>query len=187
MERKITQHQQFAVDHAKQVRIFFDKQSFSLDSIYSIENHDHQPLFLRPRELLLVHWVTRGHYIYIFIWCKSFIFTKKNIQSHTASGCDCRPCKRPNGSSQEIFDSIDFYLSRFARILPVYYFCIIVGAILIPFGHGPQSPENLWFNVGGSVMSLFLLQTWVLVFGFGPNGPSWTVSTLFFFYLVYPR
>ena len=109
------------------------------------------------------------------------------MQYHTASGCDCRPCKRPNGSSQEIFDSIAFYLSRFARILPVYYFCIIVGAILIPLGHGPQSPENLWFNVGGSVMSLFLLQTWVLVFGFGPNGPSWTVSTLFFFYLVYPR
>ena len=118
---------------------------------------------------------------------KILYLIKKNIQSHTASGCDCQPCKSLNDSNQEIFDSIDFYLSRFARILPVYYFCIVVGAIVIPLGHGGFAPDNLWFNVGGSVLSLFLLQTWVLVFGFGPNGPSWTVSTLFFFYLVYPR
>ena len=114
-------------------------------------------------------------------------FLKKNLQYHTASGCDSQPCGHLNESNQEIFDSTDFHLSRFARILPVYYFCIIVGAILIPFGHSFSRPGDLWFNVGGSVLSLFLLQTWVLVFGFGPNGPSWTVSTLFFFYLVYPR
>ena len=58
---------------------------------------------------------------------------------------------------------------------------------MIPFGHGSFGPDNLWFNIGGSVLSVFLLQTWVLVFGFGPNGPSLTVSTLFFFYLVDPR
>ena len=114
-------------------------------------------------------------------------FLKKNIQYHTATGCDSQPCGHLNESNQETFDSTDFHLSRFARILPVYYFCIIVGAILIPFGHSFSRPGDLWFNVGGSVLSLFLLQTWVLVFGFGPNGPSWTVSTLFFFYLVYPR
>ena len=28
------------------------------------------------------------------------------------------------------------------------------------------------------------VQTWILMFGFGPNGPSWTISTMFFFYLL---
>ena len=82
---------------------------------------------------------------------------------------------------------MDFYLNRFTRILPVYYICFIVGVILIPFGHSYFAPENLWFNAGGSILSLFLVQSWVMVFGLGPNGPSWTVSTLFFFYLVFPR
>ena len=82
---------------------------------------------------------------------------------------------------------MDFYFNRFARILPVYYICFIIGAILIPFGHSYFAPDNLWFNAGGSILSLFLVQTWVIIFGLGPNGPSWTVSTLFFFYLVFPR
>ena len=109
------------------------------------------------------------------------------IYPQTASGCDCRPCRRQLDSNQEIFDSIDFYLGRLTRILPVYYFCLIAGAIIIPFGHGPFAPDNLRFNVGGSVMSIFLVQTWVMWFGFGANGVSWTISTLFFFYFVYPR
>ena len=84
MERKNTQHQRFAVDHAKQGCIFFDKQSFSLDSIYSIENHDHQPLFLRPRGLLLVHWVTRaGGIIYIFLFDVNHLFLQRKIYKPT--------------------------------------------------------------------------------------------------------
>ena len=123
-------------------------------------------------------------------------YGKKNYTGSTlccgpckmASGCDCLPCKRQIGSNQEVFDSIGFYLGRFTRILPVYYICLIVGAILIAFGHTNfAAPNNIWFNGGGSVVAIFLVQTWVLIFGFGPNGPSWTVSTLFFFYLVFPR
>ena len=113
-----------------------------------------------------------------------------NVYLQTESGCDCRPCRRQIGSNQEIFDSIGFYLGRFTKILPVYYFCLFAGAVLLPFGHysgNPFAPDNLWFSVGGSVVAIFLVQTWVFIFAFGPNGASWTVSTLFFFYLVYPR
>ena len=43
-------------------------------------------------------------------------------------------------------------------------------------------------EVTGSIVSLYGVQMWVLIYGFGPiNGPNWTVSTLFFFYLVFPR
>ena len=119
----------------------------------------------------------------------SIINTVKCIFLQTASGCDCRPCRRQVDSSQEIFDSIDFYLGRFTRILPVYYFCMVVGIVLIPFGHSYSAPENILANVGGTLLSIFLVQIWVMnpFTGFGPNGPAWTVSTLFFFYLVYPR
>ena len=93
-------------------------------------------------------------------------------------------------SNQQIFDSFNFYLGRLTRILPVYYFCLIVAAILMPFGHSNYAPENLSKNLGGSLLSVFVVQTWVMTpnpyFGLGPNGAAWTVSTLFFFYLVYP-
>ena len=109
------------------------------------------------------------------------------IHFFAGSGCGCQQCELQNDSTGDIFDSMDFYLHRLARILPVYYTCFIIGAILIPLGHSYFAPDNLWFNAGGSILSLFLVQTWVMVFGFGPNGPSWTVSTLFFFYLIFPR
>ena len=105
-------------------------------------------------------------------------------------GRDCQPCRKKIGSKQEIFDSIDFYLGRLTRILPVYYFCLIASAILIPFGHSnpvqPFPPNNIIYHVSGSVLSIFLVQTWVLHMA-TPNGVAWTVSTLFFFYLFYPR
>ena len=37
-------------------------------------------------------------------------------------------------STREIFNSIDFYIGRLSRILPVYYLCLIAGDILMPFG-----------------------------------------------------
>ena len=91
-------------------------------------------------------------------------------------------------SNQQIFDSFNFYLGRLTRILPVYYFCLIVAVILIPFGH-LSDPDNILGNVGGTLLSIFLVQTWVMnpITGLGPNSVAWTVSTLFFFYLVYPR
>ena len=76
-----------------------------------------------------------------------------NVYLQTESGCDCKPCRRQIGSNQEIFDSIGFYLGRFTKILPVYYFCLIAGGILIPFGHtvpeNPFAPNNLLIYVSG--------------------------------------
>ena len=49
--------------------------------------------------------------------------------------------------------------------------------------------DMMEFNdvVMGSILSLYGVQMWVVIYGFGPVAPSWTVSTLFFFYLVFPR
>ena len=125
-------------------------------------------------------------------FCMTLAYGKKNYAGSTLCSDGWKIAKNSQNcqghSTEEAFDSIGFYLARFARILPVYYICFLVGAILIPFGHtNIAAPSNVWFNGGGSILSIFLAQTWVLIFGFGPNEPSWTVSTLFFFYLVYPR
>ncbi len=122
-------------------------------------------------------------------FCLTLGYGKKNYSGCTIS---CVPCKLKSGSecceadsNLDRFNFISFYLGRFTRILPVYYFCLIFSAILIPFGH--TNFTAFWYNGYGSLVAVFLVQTWVLVFGVGPNEPAWTVSTLFFFYLVYPR
>ena len=84
----------------------------------------------------------------------------------------------------------DFIFGRASRILPVYYFCFFFALPLIPLGHkffGFCLGEDLTFSIGGSLSSLFLMQSWILYFSFAPNVPSWTVSTLFFFYIFFPK
>ena len=102
----------------------------------------------------------------------------------TTSGCDCRPCRKQPDSNEDIFNSWEFYFGRAFRILPVYYLTLILAAI-------PQAalaaPPDLYFNIGRTLASIFLIQAWIIYSWFTPYGASWTVSTLFFFYLVFPR
>jgi peptidoglycan/LPS O-acetylase OafA/YrhL len=81
----------------------------------------------------------------------------------------------------------DFYFARISRILPVYYFCLFLHFLLVPLGYSYFEWSDLEQSVGGSLASLFCVQTWILFFGFGPNMPAWFVSTLMFFYMIYPR
>ena len=78
-----------------------------------------------------------------------------------------------------------FYQNRLARILPVYYFCYFVALILIPLGYTQYSQEDPTFHPVNVATSLLLIQTWIM-FPLSPNVPAWTVSTLIFFYIVYP-
>ena len=101
----------------------------------------------------------------------------------TTTGCQCEKCK---SADEEIFDSWGFYYGRMTRLLPVYYATYIFALILTPLGHN-HDHGNIYNQIWGSFLALFGVQTWVLKFGFGPVGPSWTISTLFFFYLLFPR
>ena len=73
------------------------------------------------------------------------------------------------------------------RILPVYYASFLFA--LLPYTplrlnhHSGHFANALW----GSFLTFYGVQMWVVWLGFVPNGASWTVSTLFFFYLVFPR
>ena len=101
----------------------------------------------------------------------------------TVTGCQCENCK---STEEEIFDSWGFYYGRMIRILPIYYATYIFSLILSPLIHNYQD-GNINDEVWGSFLALYGIQTWVLKFGFGPIIPSWFISTMFFFYLLFPR
>lgn len=101
---------------------------------------------------------------------------------------DCRGCRQKqdcNGEGEEVFDSARYYYNRISRIVPVYWFTLIIMLPLIPLGHSGETPGSQ-NSIVGTILSFLGLQTWVLAFGFGPNGPSWTISTLAFFYVLFP-
>jgi len=104
------------------------------------------------------------------------------------SGC-CSSLHSTQISGSTIFDSTTFYFKRLTRILPVYYLCFLY-ALPLSFFVWYFASENSEIRneiISGSISSLFLVQSWLIEFGQGLNGAAWTVSTLFFFYLVYPR
>ena len=99
--------------------------------------------------------------------------------------------KHDNVIKENFFNYSNFIFGRASRILPIYYFCLVFAFPLIPLGHayfsGSNLASNLILSIGGGLAALFLVQTWILFFSFGPNGPSWTVSTLCFFYICFPK
>ena len=92
--------------------------------------------------------------------------------------------ERPSAGSR--FDFKRFYQNRFARIAPVYYVGTLIALPLVIFGHGWVSPSE-WGAVLAS--NLLAVQMWVphpAIYGKSIDGPGWTISTLAFFYLVFP-
>ena len=89
-------------------------------------------------------------------------------------------------AKKPITNSWNFYQNRLARILPVYYVSFLVALILIPLGYTQYSSEDPTFHPVNVATSLLLIQTWIM-FPLSPNVPAWTVSTLIFFYIVYPK
>ena len=98
--------------------------------------------------------------------------------------------KKSYNSENNDFDDKEFLFGRVTRILPVYYFTLLFAIPLIPLGHSYFPPSDYYPVFGGTFAAFFLIQTWILIFEFvpsTPNGPSWTVSTLSFFYLLFPK
>ena len=69
-----------------------------------------------------------------------------------------------------------------------FFICLAISSIFEQSEHIKyENSEDLGTLIGFLLVPLFLIQTWIgLLAGPGPDGPSWTVSTLFFFYFNYP-
>ena len=93
----------------------------------------------------------------------------------------------------KIFNISNYLIGRCTRILPIYYVTYLFAIPLIFAGHSfikYEGNEDLCTLIGFMTIPLFLVQTWIgsdwTFMESGPNSPAWTVSTLFFFYFIYP-
>jgi peptidoglycan/LPS O-acetylase OafA/YrhL len=84
--------------------------------------------------------------------------------------------------------TIDFFIARFARLYPLYFFCLV--AYLIHHG----SLLNIFAGADASYLPRYLLlwQAWTIEyrgttwFGHLALPPAWSISVEVFFYAVYP-
>lgn len=84
---------------------------------------------------------------------------------------------------QSRFDIKHYYHHRFARIAPVYYTAMLIALPLAVFGHGWVLPSDIGWVF---VTNTFAVQMWASTPPLSFVGPAWTISTLAFFYLVFP-
>lgn len=84
---------------------------------------------------------------------------------------------------QPSFNAKHYYRNRFARIAPVYYVTMLFALPLAVFGHGWVSQSNIGWVFA---TNLFAVQMWASFPPLSFVGPAWTISTLVFFYLVFP-
>eukprot|EP01083_Nonionella_stella_P120033 359302_1 len=88
-------------------------------------------------------------------------------------------------SDKKHFDGGHFYQRRIARTLPLYYLTNIVCIPLIYGGYSWNRPPGTWDTYTVFVLTFFGVTTW-----FGKpvvlSGVSWFVSTIWFFYWIFP-
>jgi len=87
------------------------------------------------------------------------------------------------GKQQRRFNVKHYFRNRFARIAPVYYVTMLMSLPLAVFGHGWVSPSDISWVFA---TNLFAVQMWASLPPLSFVGPAWTISTLAFFYLVFP-
>ena len=87
------------------------------------------------------------------------------------------------GKQRPRFDVKHYYRNRFARIAPVYYVAMLIALPLAVFGRGWVSPSDIGWVFA---TNMFAVQMWASLPPLSFAGPAWTISTLAFFYLVFP-
>lgn len=78
-----------------------------------------------------------------------------------------------------------FWISRIARIFPAHLICLALTALFVGDFTGIQSQLGYIIRI---LTNAFLIQSWYpdfrLIFSF--NSVSWSISTEFFFYIIFP-
>ena len=146
-------------------------------SIKSIIFQVHMPLFFLLSGFCMTLGYGKTQYDGYEVCCGSCTQVNRG-------GCGCESGAEEH---EKIFNTHNFLIGRCTRILPVYWVTFLFALPLMFLGHSVYNPEDYGTIIGTCLVTLLLIQTWVgLMLGSGPDGPSWTVSTLFFFYFNYP-
>merc|ERR550519_340748 len=114
-------------------------------------------------------------------------YGRTTYDEHTS--CCCKSATIEDGQSS-LFQTFKFYRNRFARIMPMYYFAnFVLGltAYLFAFDTAPYSDTETVVAFGCAVFDSLLPVGMILPGVLWPIvGASWTISTLWFFYIVFP-
>ena len=124
-----------------------------------------------------------------FYLLSGFVMTLGYGQSaYSADGCCCvAPI-----DGDKAFNKKTFWRNRFARLGPVYFLTNFTFAPML-LANGAQAGMGGTQGIHMALVSMFLalfgLNTWLYPFadvGPPPNGVCWTISTMSFFYWVFP-
>ena len=108
--------------------------------------------------------------------------------------CCANGANGANGSgTNKLMDKPKFWRNRFARLFPVYAFTnLLMAGLIAPMGGMGVADGTSQGRLGLGLqfsLSIFGLNTWfypIADVGMPPNGVTWTICTMSFFYMVFP-
>lgn len=126
-----------------------------------------------------------------FFLLSGFVMTLGYGQTvYASAGC----CGQPGEEdlAKKLMDKGKFWRNRFARLAPVYYFTNI-GMSSMVFEMGGVGLNGTHQGVVGAILqgvcTLLGINSWLFPFidvGMPLNGVTWTITTMSFFYLMFP-
>eukprot|EP01036_Dinobryon_divergens_P024091 gene24091-32507_t len=81
----------------------------------------------------------------------------------------------------------NYFYNRLIRVLPVYYICMVIAIPPNLAGWANVNPANTFQVAASFITNIIPVNTWfIFLLGAPFDGPSWTICTLLFFWMVFP-
>jgi peptidoglycan/LPS O-acetylase OafA/YrhL len=126
-----------------------------------------------------------------FYLLSGFVMTLGYGQSNYSDEGGCCGDELPSDAAKK-FDAKRFWRNRFARLAPVYYVTNLLFFPVVLVGMAPAGIDGMagpHTVILSAFLSLFGINSWLYPFidvGPPPNPVCWTITTMSFFYWVFP-
>lgn len=147
---------------------------------WNLEGSSIMPLFFMLSGFTLTILYADNSGLHSLISNNDDMNTLNNVSNHMG--------QQPQTSTNEVhdIDNWKFYRNRFARAMPLFYLTMLLAIPITVVGFGTVPPAVLApVLILANIFPLATLSSFIL----GPtlNGVAWTVETLLFFWLLFPR